>query len=505
MRNKTWLLLLGCVTSLAWAQEKVSDDLMSRMIPLNQGKHAASVHGNTALVGNQLYKKQDGYWTLGKMLPVSVSNQGSNKNIAVHEHNIAVGEPSIYGPAGKISLFKRDYTTWPYQWEASQEIAQTSSSQNRWGQTVYVDNDLLAFTVSVQRVDVYKKNNGQWVFNRSLELPEGAVGELGTDIRRSGDDLLVSVYKANKVHVYSISNQLSLKQVIRKPNAIGEYQSFGWSFDVEGDLLAVAAYGSPGNVQTYQRNEVGEWEEEALITASNPNGYFGHDVELSEGQLFVGDDENTSIYHFARDNADAWSMVDTIRGSEYSFGYAFDVDKGAMFVASSFSASLFTKAMYEVSLTGRVIDRLGVSLKNVDVSGYLYDVKTDESGIFQLNVPVNWSGQLTAYKRGFDEADSQAIRWVGSDTVLSDFSLTSSRETLTIKAFLMNDGCDLNKVKFENLSSKRRGRAQYLIAIPYGWSGEIKPVAENCEFFPESEYIDYASDDEVFGFFASGY
>lgn len=89
--------------------------------------------------------------------------------------------------------------------------------------------------------------------------------------------------------------------------------------------------------------------------------------------------------------------------------------------------------------------------------------------------------------------------------MLSDFTLISSRETLTIRAFLTNDGCDLSKLKFENVSSKRRGRAQYLISIPYGWSGEIKPVAENCEFFPESDYIDYASDNEVFSFYALGY
>ncbi|MFD2180004.1 carboxypeptidase-like regulatory domain-containing protein [Veronia pacifica] len=499
---KKLLLILACISSNVWAEKQNNDDSYNRSLTLNKGAFTASVFGNTAVAGKHLYEKEYGHWTYKGELPIYAQKRLVAKSVSIHQHLIAIGHGSLFTENNKISIFKKNYSSWPYQWDIAHEIPQPSNASNLFGETVYIDNDLLAFTVSSKQVDIYTPVSGKWQFNRSLRLPDGTTGDLGTDIRREGDDLFVSVFKANRVNVYSISNEFMLTQQIQRPNDIGVYQSFGWSLDVEDEVLAISAYGYPGNVQIYNKDTEGNWTENQLLYSPVSDGYFGHDVELSDGQLFVGDDENKSIFQYSQVN-DKWSLTNIKRGTSSDFGYAFDVEDGAMFVAGETNITLFTDDIFEVEIHGRVLDHLGTPLSDTTVSGYLSDAVTDESGLFRVKVPVGWSGTLSANKLRFSSTDEITLNWVSQDTDVSDLTLKYEGGDIRYSAYFYDDMCSADDIQFENINSRKRSPNYFSISLPYGWSGEIRPVSEHCQFTPESVNVDYALQGDIFIFDAS--
>ncbi|WP_235869174.1 hypothetical protein [Veronia nyctiphanis] len=77
MLKKSILILLAVLSPIALANN--SKDDFSRSIQLKNGSSAASVYGNTAVVGNHLYGKENGYWKYKKVLPVGVTRLALKK------------------------------------------------------------------------------------------------------------------------------------------------------------------------------------------------------------------------------------------------------------------------------------------------------------------------------------------------------------------------------------------------------------------------------------------
>lgn len=138
---------------------------------------------------------------------------------------------------------------------------------------------------------VYRFDGSHWFEQAKLTLPDAkAEDSFGTRVAVDGDVLAVAAYGRNAVYMYRW-NGSTWEPEMTLTASLEEDQYFAFDIALGGDLLTVSVNKgvSPGAVILYQwTGEI--WRELARITASDgyDNQYFGNDISLSLDRLLVG-------------------------------------------------------------------------------------------------------------------------------------------------------------------------------------------------------------------------
>ncbi len=196
-------------------------------------------------------------------------------------------------------------------------------------------------------ISIYKKNDGEWIFQQTLKSSDIASYDLfGSSIAIDGSYIVAGAYAhddliSNSGAVYIFKNNNGIWSEIKKITAsdAGENDYFGYSVAISGDYVIVGAYGNDnkgydsGAAYVF-KNSGDTWEEVAKLTASDKaeKDLFGYSVSISGEFAIVGAYQNDikgsnsgSAYIF-QNLADTWSetqiLVPDKAVIEDNFGYS---------------------------------------------------------------------------------------------------------------------------------------------------------------------------------------
>ena len=177
---------------------------------------------------------------------------------------------------------------------------------------------------------------------RANEAPIVSGADFGYSVSVSGDVIVVGATQAGPTQrgFYGVAyvfertagGAWSDAAILRASNA-GDYDQFGYSVSVSGNVAVVGALNADGAATNtgaayvFERSTAGAWTETALLSASNAqiNDQFGRSVSVSGGMMVVGapqEDGSTNAtsnsgaaYVFERSAAGAWTETALLRSS----------------------------------------------------------------------------------------------------------------------------------------------------------------------------------------------
>ena len=267
----------------------------------------------------------DGDWAFAS----SLDDLGSNQN------------------AGAVYVYSKD-TNWT---QVQKIVPNYRSAGEGFGNRMAVDGDKLMVCNDPGSGDTIKlyyfQLNGSNVWEQQQVITNGFTNKSARSIDTEGGYTYVGISSQGKVLVYELSgNTWSLDQTISGSSG----NRFGVSVAVEGDLLAIGAFwddfdengqnnvNKAGSVKLYTRNGSNPWSLDSKAVSPNreANGYFGWDVELMDGELYVGSyttdyqslNQAGAVYRLDYDTS--WTNIQIISPAEHFsggiFGYAIDTD-----------------------------------------------------------------------------------------------------------------------------------------------------------------------------------
>ncbi len=216
---------------------------------------------------------------------------------------------------GQVYIFEFGNST--KKWNQTAKLVSSDGQANdRFGNSVALDgNNIIvgaymkdALATESGAAYIYTYNNGNWVEKTKLLANDGQVGDgFGNDVGISQNYAIVGAYwndargdAAGSVYFYyynESTDQWPLLQTIYS-NDINDYDYFGSRVSVDGETLAVSAYGdddNKGSTYIFRMNEVNViWEQTAKIVADDvaTNDMFGVGLDLTGDNVIIG-----SRYH----------------------------------------------------------------------------------------------------------------------------------------------------------------------------------------------------------------
>ncbi len=197
-------------------------------------------------------------------------------------------------------------------------LPSASAMGDEYGWSAAIDGDIIAVGApyhdavaeNAGAVFVFERQDGEWVetalllppygerlgwFGRWLALDDGrlVIGAPYEDVALVGsEDLVVD---AGSAYVYEVIGGVWRRTATLLPEPVLPGASFGWSVAIDGDRLAIAAWGDTvdeervGAVYVYRESK-GQWRLEARVVPPDPqpSHQFGRDIDLQENVLVVG-------------------------------------------------------------------------------------------------------------------------------------------------------------------------------------------------------------------------
>jgi hypothetical protein len=341
--------------------------------------------------------------------------------------------------SGAVYVYRRTGMTWAQE---AYLKASNAEAGDRFGASVGLDGNNLVVGASYERSNASGVNGDQtnnafqgagaaYVFTRTgsawaqqaylkASNPDSA-DYFGTTVAIQGDTVVIGAPEEdssstginstpNKLapisgaaYVFTRSGTTWSQQAYLKGSNTGGDDNFGASLAIDGDTLAVGAWGEDSNADgvggdqadnsVFQSGAVylfvranGIWAQQAYLKASNPDeyAYFGHSVALQGDLLVVGAwGESSAAIGLNGDEADRtlsnagavylfrraviWSQQAYLKASNTGlddyFGYALGLDNGTLAVSATLENSNATgvngdQTNNDASLAGAVYVRL---------------------------------------------------------------------------------------------------------------------------------------------------
>lgn len=264
----------------------------------------------------------DGHFGIGVALVGDTLVVGSTGPVVTSE---------IYN-VGAVYVFERTGSVW-----TETQILTASDAKPGAEFGASVDFDGQTIVAGSQRHDspgahnsgavyVFKKESDQWVEKEILKASDAdGFDHFGSGVQVDGDTIAAGAWGAGpggKAYVFINQRNTWIEQAILIPPGDGAQSYFGEQLSLEGDRLAVSAYGQDGpagqdvgRAYVFERTRA-TWGLASALTPSDAEEHhgFGCDVHLRGDQLLVGaryDDrfevpDAGSVYLFERSGRDGW-------------------------------------------------------------------------------------------------------------------------------------------------------------------------------------------------------
>jgi hypothetical protein len=262
--------------------------------------HSVGIDGNIIIVGAALhnttgaayiYSRQDaGNWTQAAKITASDGAEGNKfgYTVAASEDLVVVG---LAGSSDAVYIFEKDSVSGI--WEETRKLL-----THKYQRDLSISGNVLAVgtanyevdSSSVRSVVVYKKNETDGSWARTMNITSPTSSTIDNDlfgVRVSVDDYVMIaayVYKKNQT-TWELTAILTTDA-----GSTGHY--FGWSVGVADSTIVVSAYGDDsgrGSVYTFQNN-AGNWTQMNNITADDGKStdFFGYSFDIDGDIVAVG-------------------------------------------------------------------------------------------------------------------------------------------------------------------------------------------------------------------------
>ncbi len=341
--------------------------------------------------------------------------------------------------SGAVYVYRRTGMTWAQEAYLKASNAET---EDRFGTSVALDGNTLvvgapneksgAVGVNGDQTNnsrfgsgaayVFKRVGSNWAQEAYLKASNAGKGYFGTSVAIQGDTVVVGAPEEDSsstgingtpdqlapvsgaAYVFTRSGTNWAQEAYLKASNTGGDDNFGASLAIDGDTLAVGAWGEDSNAagvggdqlnnSVFQTGAVylfvranGIWAQQAYIKASNPiqSAYFGHSVALQGDVLAVGawgessastgvngdesatNQSNAGASYLFRRSATTWTQQAYLKASNTDrddyFGYALGLDNGTLAVSATLEDSNATgvngdQTNNDADLAGAVYIRL---------------------------------------------------------------------------------------------------------------------------------------------------
>lgn len=266
-----------------------------------------------------VFERRSGAWALGATLAPAKSGERGRwfgNPVAVSGRRIAVGQArgEDADPAA-VLIFEPSDSGWTEAARVAEpagayEPIRSENAASGFGGGVALDGARLAIGSAGQDVDgtidaglirVYEHSGAEWTESARVTHPTPGSIAIGDRIALDGP-VLVTLGRSRRTDVASEGRSIyvfrelgaawALEAELRPPD-VGALKGFGWTFDVDGNRLAVSAAsraGGRGSVFVYVRRSSGTWEleDEVWPEAAAPGWAFGEGVALVGDRLLAG-------------------------------------------------------------------------------------------------------------------------------------------------------------------------------------------------------------------------
>ncbi len=175
-------------------------------------------------------------------------------------------------------------------------------------------------------VRIYERVGDRWELSAAVQTddPSGNGGIGNRAVELDGSTLVTDAsgrdsagLPARVLVVFRETGGVWRQEAVLRPETIGTRDSYGWTYDLDGDRLAVSASGRAdfrGSALVFARTAAGTWEleQEVWPEGLGPNSLFGEDVALDGDRLMVGaagvGGEEGGVYEFRRQGGE-WVQV----------------------------------------------------------------------------------------------------------------------------------------------------------------------------------------------------
>jgi hypothetical protein len=244
----------------------------------------------------------------------SVAISGDTLVVGAHDED---GSNDSLGASGAAYVFVREGTTWSEQAYLKASNAEVS---DRFGYAVAVSGETVVVTSRGESSDatgvngdeannnaqasgaayVFVRDGTAWSQQAYLKSSRNQAGQqFGVSVGVSGDSVVVGAYGEDgytgAVYVFVRDGTTWLQQARLRSSNPGQLDQFGAALVIAGDTLVVGAAGEDGGgtdagaAYVFVRDG-GEWEQQALLTASNSSRFdsFGSSVAIAGDQMVIG-------------------------------------------------------------------------------------------------------------------------------------------------------------------------------------------------------------------------
>lgn len=332
-----------------------------------------------------------------------------------------------------------------------------------WGSTVEVDGDHLAVgAYDSNRVDLYDRVDGEWVFNTSLGPTPSGTYYYGYAIALDGNTMVVGAFLqgSGAVYIYEKDPDTGWQQTQLIQENLPSGSAFGFYVDLQDGTLAISVRyqdNFTGSARIYTQQDDGTFvsSQELWAEDGEDNDNFGRSLCL-EGDLLVisayRDDDNGvnsgSAYVYTRDVQGVWNFESKLLASNGAandqFGFDVQIDFGRILIGANerinTNGTVGTAYLFErddsgawsetaqfVAPDGEDVDNLGncVAIQNDKV--VLGDIYCDEAA-YNGGAAYVWNladGQWQFSERligpgvGYDHLFTWHLRFKGDDLIIS--------------------------------------------------------------------------------------
>ena len=274
---------------------------------------------------------------IDRLFGLEIALSGERLAVSMGPAAQSTGEGPVLLDSAAVVIYKKSGGEWREESRITEPVFEPSTRNDAsgFGGAIDLDGDRLAVASSGEDYDglqdsgvvrIYERAGDRWELSAAVQPddPSRNSGIGSRAVELDGPTLVASAGSqdsagrpARVLVVFRETGGTWRQEAVLRPETVGERDSFGWTYDLDGDRLAVSASGRAdfrGSAFVFARTAEGTWELEQEVWAEGlgPNSLFGEDVALDGDRLMVGaagvGGEEGGVYEFRREGEE-WVQV----------------------------------------------------------------------------------------------------------------------------------------------------------------------------------------------------